>query len=158
MFLCFSQGSRRKTTWIVVFVFFVVLWCINIISKWEHTIYLAWNNEILHVSDWYNERRFECHWLLKGWIATSRHIILLVEGGIEIEQLHREGDRNRKKSFFFYTSVIRKAHNPDWNGVKSRMSLFEGVVKVRENSVLLLFYCSTFGIHYCYHLRYHSTQ
>ena len=30
---------------------------------------------------------------------------------------------------------IRKTNDPDWNVVKSRMSLFRGVVKVRENSV-----------------------
>ena len=37
------------------------------------------------------------YFLLKGRIATSRQIILLV-GGIEIEQIHRRGDRNRKNS------------------------------------------------------------
>ena len=39
--------------------------------------------------------------LLRGRIATSRHIILLV-GGIEIEQLHR-GDRNQKNMSNIYT-------------------------------------------------------
>ena len=55
-------------------------------------------------------------------------------GRMEIEQLHK-GDRNRKKSFLFYTSVIRNTPNHDANVVKSGMSLFEGVVKVREHSV-----------------------
>ena len=36
---------------------------------------------------------------LKGWIATTCHIILLVGGGIEIEQLHKGGTEIEKNHF-----------------------------------------------------------
>ena len=41
-----------------------------------------------------NQNRKEFSPPLVSDCATSRHIILLVKGGIEIEQLHRGGDRN----------------------------------------------------------------
>ena len=96
-FLCFVQWNGMKTTSIIVFIVFLALYCVNIFTWREHTVILARNNEVLRECHWYDERRFESRWLLKGWIATSRQIILLVVGGIEIKQIHR-GDRNRKNS------------------------------------------------------------
>ena len=119
------------------FVIFVALCCVNNLLKGKIQYIWQGSNELLHVCYWYHERCFKSCWLLKGWIATTCDIILLV-GGNRNRTITKGGDRNRKKSFFFYTSVIRNTPNPDWNIVKSRMSLFEGVVKVREYSVYYL--------------------
>ena len=52
---------------------------------------MAGNSEVVRVCDRHDERDFESQSLLKGWIATSRQIILLVGRGIEIEHLYRRG-------------------------------------------------------------------
>ena len=47
--------------------------------------------------------------LLSGWIATSRHIILLVVGGggVEIEQLQKGGKEIEKN----YSSILTARNN-----------------------------------------------
>ena len=98
--------------------------------------YLVGSNQLQLVCVWCNERCFESHWFLRRSYCYIASYFCWGEGGKNWTR-GSGFEWNWKKSFFFYTSVIWKTHNPDWDVVKSMKSLFECVVKVMENSVPL---------------------
>ena len=74
----FHSMKQNKVGIDCSFCGFVELCCMDIITEREQKIYVAGNNQLLHVLYGYYERCFESHRLLKGQIATYCHIILLV--------------------------------------------------------------------------------